>query len=117
MCGGLPTFFMCDDREEDDKSFAWPQIVRQSELWIKSYRDRKLAWLAEELIWTSSGTNSPPALSFISKVYVFALQETLSLPGDLPADFGADVTGGFWDEFTGGIYFLVEVEKHYRRNF
>ncbi|MED6195922.1 hypothetical protein PIB30_042394 [Stylosanthes scabra] len=49
--------------KEDDKSFAWPQTMRQSELWIKGYRDRKLVWAVEELIGINSPTSSSVALS------------------------------------------------------
>ncbi|MED6162390.1 hypothetical protein PIB30_070016 [Stylosanthes scabra] len=60
---GLPMVCMCDRWKEGDKSFAQPQTVYQSELWIESYRDRNLARVAEELTRINSCINSPPTLS------------------------------------------------------
>ncbi|MED6150892.1 hypothetical protein PIB30_077017, partial [Stylosanthes scabra] len=35
--------------EGDGTSFEWPQTARQSELWVKSYRDRKSPMNSGEL--------------------------------------------------------------------
>ncbi|MED6127449.1 hypothetical protein PIB30_088269 [Stylosanthes scabra] len=57
--------------EGDGTSFELPQTVHQSELWVKSYRDRKSPMNSGELgtvrftVWSGSGQT-------LAKVFVFA---------------------------------------------